>query len=188
MNVLRFHHDSARKCAALVFVFWLGTWITSCVGGDGASCTSNDECQSGYYCRGPNQANACGIAPREQCAFDMDCPMGTVCHAIYDSCSPDGVGSECKASCSSISCETGFRCNAGGACEPVPCDEGFTCPSWQRCDSQVAHDMSLPVHARTSGCVNITCTDDKACPLGKVCVTGFCQDAAGSCQEDIAVP
>lgn len=179
--------DWFKKPLALLVVSLLGVWVTSCTGGDGDSCITNDDCKSGYYCRGPNQANACGIPPREQCASDTDCPMGTVCHAIVDSCSEDGVGSECLPACMGNSCGPGFRCNAGGACEPVPCDEGFTCPTHQKCDSAVAHAAG-PMASRTNGCVNITCSDDNACPSGKVCVTGFCQDAEGSCREDIAVP
>lgn len=157
-------------------------------GGVGDACRTNDDCGGELYCRGPNQPNACGVPPRELCASDADCLMGTVCHTIVDSCSSDGLGSECQASCTATNCGEGMRCNASGACEPIPCDEGFTCPDRQTCDPAVAHDASLPIHARTNGCVNITCTDDNACPSGKVCVTGYCQDGEGNCQEDIAVP
>ncbi|HRI70070.1 MAG TPA: hypothetical protein PK156_37830 [Polyangium sp.] len=181
---------------ALLSIVLLGLTIASCEGGggggilgggEGDSCTENSDCNSGYYCRGPNQPNACGIPPREFCASDTDCSMGTVCHVIFDSCSSDGLGSECLPPCTAMSCGQGLRCNAAGACETIPCDEGFTCPDRQRCDSAVAH-ASVPVSAQTNGCVNITCSNDTACPAGKFCVTGYCQDGEGSCREDIAVP
>jgi hypothetical protein len=170
----------------LVTLSVFGFVMSSC-GSDGASCSENAECSDGYYCRGPNHPNACGIPPREICASDTDCPMGTVCHAVYDSCSPDNLGSECFPPCTTSSCGPGFRCNATGACETIPCDEGFTCPERQKCDPAVAH-ASVPMFSKTNGCVDITCSNDSACPTGKVCVTGFCQDGAGACREDIAVP
>jgi hypothetical protein len=177
------------------FLLLLAVGISSCGGGNGASgggngdsCRTNDDCSGDLYCRGPNQPNVCGIPAREFCASDADCPMGDLCYAISDVCSSDGIGSECNAPCTANNCGPGFRCNAGGACEPIPCDEGFTCPSWQKCDPAVAHDPSASVHARTSGCVNITCSDDTACPSGKICVTGYCQEGSGTCQEVMAVP
>jgi hypothetical protein len=179
---------------ALMFVFLFGVGMASCEGGgiigggDGDSCRTTDDCNGDLYCRGPNATNVCGIPPQEFCASDPDCPMGTVCHAVWDGCSSDAVGSECNPPCMATGCGSDFRCNAGGKCERIPCDEGFTCPDWQKCDPMVAHDTSVPVHARTSGCVNITCTDDNACPTGKSCVTGYCQDGLGACREDIAVP
>jgi hypothetical protein len=185
-----------RQTLALIVIF-CGAWFAACdgsgggggiLGGDvGDSCRTKDDCDSDLYCRGPNQPNVCGIPPRERCASDTDCPMGTVCHAVYDGCSPDGIGSECMPPCTAMSCGTDFRCNVGGACEPTPCNEGFTCPDWQKCDPVAAHAMG-PIHARTFGCVNITCSDDSVCPTGKVCVTEYCQNGAGSCVENIAVP
>lgn len=157
-------------------------------GGNGDSCRSNDDCGSDLYCFGPNRSNVCGIPPRELCASNADCPMGTVCQIIFDSCSQDGFGSECLPPCTVNSCAMGSRCNAGGACEPIPCDEGFTCPDRQECDSALAHDMTLPVHARSNGCVNIDCTADIGCPTGKFCVNSYCQDGLGACGEQMLVP
>jgi hypothetical protein len=179
---------------ALFFVFSLGAGIAACSGGgvlgggDGDACRTDDDCSGDLYCRGPNQPNVCGVPPRELCVTDMDCPMGTLCHSIWDGCSTDAIGSECKPPCTADNCGPDFRCNANGACEPIPCDEGFSCPERQTCNAMIAHDMTLPMHARSSGCVNIMCSDDQACPAGKVCVTGYCQDGQGSCREDIAVP
>lgn len=186
-------YRSTTKLAAWIGVFGLALTMASCdgggpfSGGNGDSCRTSDECNSGFYCRGPNAPHVCGIPPHELCASDADCAMGTFCHAVFDACSQDSLGSECKPACTADNCEMGLRCNAGGACEPIPCDEGFTCPDEQQCDSAVAH-AGGPVHTRTSGCVNITCTDDEGCPASKVCVTGTCQDGEGSCMEDIAVP
>lgn len=149
-------------------------------------CRSRASCASGSYCAGPNDRMVCGIPPREQCDDSASCPGG-VCHAINDSCSPDGVGSECGSECTATSCGPGFRCNAQKACEAIPCDEGFTCPSYQRCDTAAAHGTG-PVHARTSGCVAIVCSLDKDCPTGKACVNGACADGPGMCRLDLPVP
>jgi hypothetical protein len=157
------------------------------VDGGGRGCRDHKECRSGYYCAGPNDRMGCGVPPREQCGDSSECGAGAVCHAMWDGCSPDGVGSQCGPDCTAMSCGPGFRCGAKKACEPVPCDEGFTCPSHQRCDPAVAHAMG-PVHTRTSGCVNIACTADASCPSGKVCVNAICQDGPGTCREDIPVP
>lgn len=178
-----FKASFAASIIGLVFVVML----SSCEG-EGASCRSHDDCGSDLFCYGPNRPNVCGIPPREQCWKDADCPMGTLCHTVFDHCSPDGIGSECKPPCTVDSCGPDFRCNASGACEPIPCDEGFTCPDRQTCDAMLAHDATLPVHARTSGCVNITCNADGACPTGKFCVEGYCQDELGTCGEEFVVP
>lgn len=165
----------------------LGLWGVGGCSGPGGSCRSLKDCRSGLYCDGPNEPTVCGIPPREQCADSSGCGGGEVCHAISDSCSRDGIGSLCGPPCTAGSCGPGLRCGTGAACEPVPCDEGFTCPGHQRCDPAVAHAMG-PVHARTSGCVDITCAADTTCPTGKVCVNAICQDSPGTCREDIPVP
>lgn len=154
--------------------------------GAGATCRARTDCRSGYYCAGPNERRPCGVPPRQRCDDDSGCG-GDTCHAIADSCSPDGIGSECGPPCSGASCGGGLRCSAAGACEPIPCDEGFACPSHQRCDAAAAHAPG-PVHARTSGCVDIPCAGDAACPAGKACVNAVCQDGPGTCREDIPVP
>ncbi len=91
----------ANVCAWFV-VALTGIGVVSCDGGgilgggNGDSCRSNDDCGSDLYCFGPNRPNVCGIPPREFCASNADCPMGDVCQAIFDSCSQDGLGSECN--------------------------------------------------------------------------------------------
>jgi hypothetical protein len=191
----RHRRPTLKAGAALSFLtIFLIALCSSCEGGggitgggEGDSCRKDDDCNSDLYCFGPNRPNVCGIPPRELCSSDMDCAMGTVCHAIGDSCSPDGIGSECNAPCTADSCGPSFRCNAMGACEPIPCDEGTMCSDRQKCDLEVAH-ASGAMHARSTGCVNITCSDDMACPMGKFCVTGYCQDGLGTCGELMAVP
>lgn len=155
-------------------------------GCEGVGCHRSSDCTSGLTCVGPNDPRGCGVPPRQQCAATSDCSGGEVCFAIYDSCSPQGVGSECRAKCSG-SCEPGFRCNPAGACEPLPCDEGYKCPSHQRCDPAAAH-ASGPVFQLTQGCVNVTCTADSECAAAQSCVNGFCQQALGSCQKVYPVP
>ncbi len=112
---------------------------------------------------------------------------GSLCHSTLDTCSPDGIGSECRPACTAPSYNPGFRCNAQKACEPIPCDEGCTCPSYQRCDAVAAHAMG-PVHAKTNGCVDIVCSTEKDCPAGKTCVNSACADGPGMCQRDLPVP
>lgn len=159
------------------------------LGIEGSSCRTDDDCGPDLYCHGPNPGNACGMPPREQCATDTDCGMGVVCHATWDGCSTDSIGSQCNVPCTSDDwCGMGFRCNAGGACEPLPCDEGTVCPDRQTCDVMLAHDTTLPMFARSTGCRNIDCSDDSVCPSGKSCVQGYCQDGLGSCGELIIVP
>lgn len=174
--------------------FWnllfLGTFfgLAACSGSitPGGGCRDSAGCLKGFYCAGPNDRPVCGVPPRESCDGDTQCPGGR-CHSISDSCSPDGVGSECRPPCTVASCGAGFRCNPGGACEPVPCDEGFTCPTYLRCDPAVAHRPE-PAHALSTGCVEIPCASDAACPAGTACVNARCQDGSGSCKEDIPVP
>jgi len=161
--------------------------LAACSAGAGDACRSDDECAADLYCVGPNAPNVCGMAPREGCATDADCFGGTVCHAIHDFCSPDGVGSECRPPCDVSVCESGFRCNGAGACEPLPCDEGFACPAHERCDAATAH-ADVPVHQRTQGCVDIACANDGNCPAGKACVNGSCHDGPGTCREVTIVP
>lgn len=194
MLVISRRGKRGAKLFALVAVLMMATGISSCEGGgvlgggNGDSCRSNDDCGTDLYCFGPNRPNVCGVPPREQCAADTDCPMGTVCQIIFDSCSQDGLGSECMPPCTANTCGTELRCNAGGACESIPCDEGFTCPDRQKCNAALAHDMTLPVHARTNGCVNIDCMADSECPTGKFCVNSYCQDGLGACGEQMLVP
>ncbi|MFO0617380.1 MAG: Dickkopf N-terminal cysteine-rich domain-containing protein [Polyangiaceae bacterium] len=157
-------------------------------GVEGSSCRADEECDEGLFCKGPSELNVCGVPPHEECATDQDCPSPMVCHAISDGCSADAVGSRCAAPCTPTSCDAGFRCGAGGSCEPVPCgDAGASCPRWQICDPSAAVTGS-PVHARSSGCKRIACVVDAACPPDTACTNGICQDGAGTCREDIAVP
>ncbi len=166
---------------------WFAT-LQSCDGGltPTRGCLRHSSCASGYYCAGPNDRPRCGVPPQAHCADNTDCP-GSLCHVAVDTCSPTGIGSECRPACSATSCGPGFRCNAQKACEPIPCDEGFTCPSYQRCDAVIAHAMA-PVYAKTSGCVDIACSTEKDCPVGKACVNSACADGPGMCQRDLPVP
>lgn len=163
--------------------------LAGCPVGVGGWCRDDSYCRGDLYCLGPSDGPVCGIAPQEQCAADADC-VESVCHAVPDGCSPDGIGSQCDPSCIELGCADGFRCNAAGACEPVPCDEGFACPAYQRCDAAAAHATG-PMYDRTHGCVSIPCdldNRDAECPTGTVCVNGVCQEESGTCQEVTQVP
>lgn len=169
-------------------------WIPACsddpkpsTGEAGDACRLGAECQPDLACIGVNESVGCGIPPRELCALDTDCPMGTVCHAIVDSCSSDGLGSLCAPPCPMTSCESGLRCGPNGACEPIPCNDGFTCPARQQCDPSLAYPP-LPVASRASGCIDIPCVSDNDCPAGKPCVNQTCQDGLGQCREPPPIP
>jgi hypothetical protein len=162
------------------------TLLTGCPPGVGSPCSNDGQCRPDLYCRGPNDPPVCGIGPRQQCVSDADCG-DSVCHAVADACSADGIGSECGPACTGV-CADGFRCNAVGACEAIPCDVDFSCQAHQRCDA-ASISASAPVYDRTHGCVDIACDghhDD--CPTGTVCVNDVCQQGDGVCAEVELVP
>src|SRR5690349_1563761 len=89
----------------------------------GDECRSSQECADMLFCAGADDPPVCGIAPREGCRDDTDCP-GQRCHAIDDSCSADGIGSECRDACTTDGeCGASFHC-ASGACTANSCGDG----------------------------------------------------------------
>ena len=162
--------------------------ITACgnSGGSGSECHESADCAMGLECSGPDDGPVCGIGPREGCVNDANCTGGQRCGAIADTCSQDGVGSECKNACTvAADCGEGFRCDAG-ACAAVLCDAGYTCPSHQRCNPGVITGTT-PMYDRHHGCVDVPCTSDVACGTD-VCVNGICQTGLGACVMPMAVP
>jgi hypothetical protein len=145
--------------------------------GDG-SCQSRDECGGGSLCFGPDEP-FCGAHPLEDCDSDEQCPDG-VCHAIFDGCSADGIGSTCGAACTSESCGDGFTCTDGGHCRPTACGDAFMCRASEECDPS-SIEAAGPVHAITHGCVAIACTNDDPCSGASRCVNGRCQSGLGHC-------
>src|SRR5215468_243870 len=110
-----------RWLLALAFVGCGGHGLGG--GGEGSTCRSTSDCDSGLGCAGPDDRQPCGIPPRQECASDAAC-QGTRCHAIADTCSPDGVGSECRTACTGDGeCGAGFHCS-NGACAAIPCTPG----------------------------------------------------------------
>jgi hypothetical protein len=148
--------------------------------------TPGPSARNGYACVGPEDGPACGIAPIHQCDTDQDCPTDQHCHAIYDGCSPDGIGAMCGPACTATTCGAGFRCNASGACEPTPCDQGNTCPEIQQCTPSAAI-TSGPVWSHTDGCVDVMCNDDAGCRATEACVNGVCQTSIGTCEKPMPV-
>ena len=144
-------------------------------------CRGRGDCDqaSGLSCYGPDDTH-CGIPPHEECASDLDCGEGSVCHAIFDSCSPDDIGSMCDSPCEGDACGPGFVCTPAAHCEPAPCGENADCAQPQTCDPSSV-DRDGPVHAITSGCVAIPCGNDLGCPTDTFCVNGRCQSAIGTC-------
>ena len=169
---------------AIAALVTASTLLAAACGGSGASCRNNSDCASGLFCAGPNGPPSCGIPPQQGCMDTSNCPMGEVCHAVFDACSASGLGSQCGPPCGA--CGTGLRCNAQGACEAIPCDQGFACASFQFCDPVAAHATG-PVYQITHGCGS-ACTEDAACPAGAVCVNGSCQSGPGQCEHSVAVP
>jgi hypothetical protein len=156
-------------------------------GGIGADCHSTDDCTVSLECAGADDPPVCGVAPREGCADDSNCP-GQRCHAIEDGCSADGIGSECRDACTTDpECGgAGFRCDAG-ACVAVTCEnDQFQCAPREVCDpSRIT--ASTPVFDRTHACFPVTCAIDGDCN-GRVCVNGTCQDDLGTCVKPMLVP
>jgi hypothetical protein len=150
-------------------------------------CASDDDCAAELVCVGPNPGVACGVPPQQECSSDADCGGALRCHATADTCSPDGVGSTCGMPCEAASCGDGFTC-ASGACVAMSCaDEPAWCGAWQVCDpGRIA--AGTPVHDRHHGCFETPCVGDEACADGLSCVTGYCQEGPGTCQELVAVP
>jgi len=164
--------------------------LASCgSGGAGSDCRSSADCGDGLGCSGAGDPQVCGIAPREACATDLDCsPTNDRCHAIFDSCSFDGIGSECRAACTAdLDCGGAgvFRCDAG-ACIAITCDQGFSCGAREVCDV-TRITSNTPIYDRHHGCFAVTCSTDAECGDG-FCVNGSCQDALGTCVEPMLVP
>lgn len=149
-------------------------------------CSTSAECTvEGEGCFGPNEPQACGIPPAEECVSDAECPAA-VCHAMVDSCSADGIGSRCGPACTPGSCGGSLRCGAGGACEAIACDDGLACPVHQDCDpGRIAADAV--VHDKHHGCFNVQC-GPQTCGAGFFCVNSVCQQGPGQCEEPLEVP
>ncbi len=145
------------------------------------TCRDNTACADDESCIGPNDTN-CGIPPQEGCSDIQGCANGDACHAIPDSCSPDGVGSMCGPACApGDDCGDGFACAPDGACRPIPCDQpGHECRPSETCDT-ASIDLNGAVHEITHGCVTVPCTDDNVCANDTVCVNGYCQAGPGMC-------
>ncbi|TNE86902.1 MAG: hypothetical protein EP330_20045 [Deltaproteobacteria bacterium] len=150
------------------------------------NCGGDDECRNGEYCAAPNDPAVCGIPPQEACGGDSDCTEGS-CHAIFDSCSPDQVGSTCDAACVlDDDCGSGFECGPTGGCQPVSCvDDPSVCAAHEVCEADQVIQSGAP-HAMFDGCVQPTCDTDDDC--SGACVDGLCHSGPGVCVPDQAVP
>lgn len=168
----------------------LGVVVFSCGGGEGDDCRSQSDCGDELGCAGPNDPQPCGIGPMEACASDLDCVAPSVCHAIGDVCSSDGIGSGCMPPCPDTACGEGLVCGASGACALPACGDDRQCAPHQECVEAQGDDV--PVHARTGGCVDHACGADADCAgIGReptVCVNGFCQVGPGQCVDIVVVP
>ena len=154
------------------------------------SCRNDAQCReqnNAFYCAAPNDPNVCGIPPQEFCAVDGECGEGSRCHSVQDSCSPDGVGSDCGQPCGEeLGCGDNFVCDEG-ACRPRRCDQGGTCLDVQVCDPETI-DPAAPAYDQTNGCVFVACQSDGDCGESLFCVKGICQQSLGVCSEFMAVP
>jgi hypothetical protein len=172
----------ARACAVLIFI--------GCGDGSaGSECHSTRDCDvhSGLACVGQTDHGGCGIPPRQDCSGDVDCNgVAQRCHAILDSCSPDGIGSECRPACAQDGeCGSDLRCDAG-ACVAISCAAGFACAGREVCEP-ARIPASAPVYDRHHGCFLVTCAADSECG-SRFCVNGSCQDLLGTCMEPQQVP
>lgn len=170
-------------------VLWLS--LTACGGGLGGGgvgdhCRSSADCDEALDCAGADDAPVCGIAPREECSDDNGCSGGSVCHAIFDSCSADSIGSHCEVPCTGDpECGPDFVCDAGH-CVAQQCDAGFACEDREVCDPGRI-GATAPVFDRHHGCFAVACATDDECGA-RFCVNGTCQDAVGTCVEPMLVP
>lgn len=156
-------------------------------GGTGSACHADADCAAELACAGPNDRQACGIPPREECTSDADCTgVSGRCHLIGDPCSADGFGSQCRPACTGdAACGVGLRCDAG-ACVAIACNAGFACANREVCDP-ARITAATPVYDRHHGCFPIACSSDGEC-AGLSCVNGRCQDGPGTCVVPVAVP
>jgi hypothetical protein len=157
------------------------------VGENGDECRSTSECGDELACAGVNDGPVCGIPPTEECRTDDDCPDdGSLCHAVFDPCSRDFVGSRCQAPCNdSTDCGEGFTCDAGH-CAARSCDDGFACEAREECDpTRIA--SATPMFDQHHGCFAVECNSDDVCGE-RFCVNGICQDQVGACVVPMAVP
>jgi hypothetical protein len=175
----------SRGICVVLCLLGLGT---ACGGSSGDACRLTTDCPNGELCVGLDDPPVCGRAPMAGCTTDVACPSAQRCHAIFDSCSPTGVGAMCGPPCTATSCGSGFQCNSDMACEPTPCGSNHPCPSYQHCDPSTADDKSGPVYQETDGCGDVECMSDSDCAAGEACVNGFCQTAPGTCKAATAAP
>jgi hypothetical protein len=148
---------------------------------EGEVCSLDEECASGLYCAAPNDPASCTIPSREECDDASECSDGA-CHAVFDSCSDDTVGSACGADCAVEGCSPGFSCGDDGNCVPTSCvDDPSVCGSHESCDAGLVV-QSGPPHAMSDGCTQNTCTSDADC--ADFCVDGLCHTGPGVCILD----
>ncbi len=159
--------------------------VQACVDGQaGDACSSSSDCASGLGCAGPDDPPVCGIPARRECVAGT-CLAGDRCHAIFDPCSPNGIGSECGAPCvGEQSCTADLEC-VDGACLPVSCAAGFECAAHEVC--QAPSEPFSPEQGH--GCRTQPCADDSPCQGADLaCVNGACQTGPGSCVAEVQVP
>ncbi|MFN0252742.1 MAG: hypothetical protein ACKV2T_38060 [Kofleriaceae bacterium] len=157
-------------------------------GGAGDECRSTANCDEELECSGPNDGPVCGVPAQEGCRSDLDCNVaGDACHAIFDPCSGDGIGSQCREPCVNDGDCGGpsFTCDVGN-CVARRCDAGFACQDREECDP-VRIALTAPVFDQHHGCFAVACTLDDECGE-RFCVNGTCQDTAGTCVEPMLVP
>lgn len=140
------------------------------------SCTSQQDCNAGTYCRFPGDPQACGVPcfQDRQCESDDDCGDG-VCQEFTASCCEEGtLSSQCVAACTESSCPDGTTCGGSGHCECT--DDG--CGVNQACES---------VNGGLRSCMRRRCNDIADCDCG-VCSDGLCTPPPDVGYCDLAVP
>ncbi len=97
---------------------------TSEFGGEGANCTSDEDCNPGLAC------NSMGQCITVECTEDNHCNPGYVCSAEH-ACVPEFEdGDTSSGGCQSdLDCPGGTYCSQGGDCRPT----GFGCAAHDEC-------------------------------------------------------
>jgi hypothetical protein len=148
-----------------------------------AGCRTSDDCQAqgGGVCSPPGTAPFCGacMPPQNPCNVDADCQMqdpSTVCGPDPGQCSCGG--STCIPACQADGdCAPEQACGSDGHCGPRPCTSSAGCPSDFACVN------GGPPGAQAT-CQRIACAADTDCG-GGFCVSGYCYDSLGFCQQPV---
>jgi hypothetical protein len=157
-----------------------------CCRTDGAECTDNEQCCTGYC--DPRTGTCGGVncrKPDEKCATDYQCCTGLcvehvckkgICTALGDACSGD------DRCCDGATCQPNGRCGYDPQCrqESQPCAVGSTDPAQTCCTDLDC--VALPGDTTGLGVCGAGCLpDNSTCADGSECCGLFCDPYLKRC-------